>query len=149
MTAARNPRGGPLEALRALALGYPEAREGVACKGTSLEKRTVGVRGKAFLFLGAADAMVKLRASLPEANRLAAKDPGRCRAGATGWVTVAVREGDPGTPGLLARWTDESYRLLAPRKLVDTLPGGSPPGGGAEGRASREKRGGARRSPRR
>src|SRR5262245_57796729 len=82
--AAREPR----EVLRRLALSYPEAEEGVACEGTAIEKRTVKAGGKAFLFLGVADAMFKLKESLPEAAELASREPERCKAGASGWVTV-------------------------------------------------------------
>ena len=116
MTAARKPRPGPLDALRARALGFAETGEAVACKGTALEKRTVTVRGKAFLFLGARDAMLKLGDSLAEARRLAAKDPARYRAGASGWVKVTLGADDAAAPEPLARWVEESYRLLAPAK---------------------------------
>jgi hypothetical protein len=113
-----------LQSLRALALQYPEAEEGIACVGTALEKRTIKVRKKAFLFLGVADAMIKLADLLPEAAALAAKDPERCKAGAHGWVTVKFDEKQPPTE-LLARWIDESYRLLAPKALVASLPAAS------------------------
>ncbi len=43
----------PVEALRKLALALPEVEEGVSCAGTALERRTVKVRDKAFVFLGA------------------------------------------------------------------------------------------------
>jgi hypothetical protein len=48
-----------IQSLRQIALRLPGTEEGVACAGTSLEKRTIKVRGKAFLFLGAGDAMLK------------------------------------------------------------------------------------------
>ena len=38
--------------LHSIAAKLPDVEEGVACAGTSLEKRTMKVRGKAFLFLG-------------------------------------------------------------------------------------------------
>lgn len=106
----------PIESLRKHALTFPDTSEGVACEGTKLEKRTIKVGAKAFLFLGPADAMLKLKASLAEAKRLAKRAPDRVRAGATGWVTVTVR-GDAVTPAaLLRKWARESYDLAAPAK---------------------------------
>ena len=105
-----------MQALRNLALKYPGTEEGVACEGTSLEKRTIKAGGKAFLFLGPRDAMLKLRDSLPEATRLASKEPGRYKVGGSGWVTVTLAE--PVPLDVLKRWIDESYRLLAPAKLA-------------------------------
>lgn len=110
------------QSLRELALRYPEAREGVSCEGTALEKRTVTARNKAFLFLGKADVMVKLRDSLAGAARLAAKEPGRYKAGAHGWVTVTFSDGESPPPGLLEKWLDESYRAVANKQLVAMLP---------------------------
>jgi hypothetical protein len=127
------------QSLRSRALGYPETVEGIACAGTSLEKLTVKVRNKAFLFLGLEDAMLKLDDSLEQASELAAEMPGRCKVGAHGWVTVALEEADALSPQLLLRWIDESYRLLAPKTLVAALPA-------AEAAASAKKV--AKRQPR-
>jgi hypothetical protein len=110
-----------MQSLRIHALKYPDTEEGVACEGTSLEKRTIKVKNKAFLFLGLADAMVKLDASLPEATKLAAKEPGRYKVGAHAWVSV--KWGDDEAPvDLLKRWIDESYRLFAPQPREAKLP---------------------------
>ena len=120
-----------MEALRRLALEYPGAQEGVACQGTSLEKRTVKAGDKAFLFLGRTDAMFKLRESLPEATRLASREPGRYRVGGHGWVTMTLSADEPMLLDVLERWIDESYRLLAPAKLVASLPVRGLPTGGS------------------
>lgn len=109
------------QALRKLALQYPEAEEGIACKGTALETANFKARNKAFLFLGARDLMVKLGESLAEAAKLAAKEPDCYRVGANGWVKVTWQNLAP-PPGLLEKWLDESYRLLAPKSLVAMLP---------------------------
>jgi len=108
---------GPIRALRRAALRHPDTHEGVLCEGTSLEKRTVKAHKKAFVFLGAADVMVKLSASLPEARRLAKREPDRYRAGAHGWVKASFAEDELPPLALLERWIDESYRLVA-----DNLP---------------------------
>src|SRR5688572_15785556 len=81
-------------ALRSAALRFPEAEEGIACEGTALEKRTIKARNKAFLFLGATDAMLKLHDSVAEATKLASKQPDRYKVGAHGWVTVSFRNGE-------------------------------------------------------
>ena len=113
-------------ALRTLALRYPGVEEGVACEGTKLEKRTLKVGKKAFLFLGPADAMLKLRSSVGEAARLAAKEPDRFKIGANGWATI--RFGGEVIPlALLKKWVDESYRLFAGQDLVAELDAAAAP----------------------
>ena len=101
----------PMRALRRAALRHPDVHEGVSCEGTSLEKRTVKAHRKAFVFLGVADVMVKLKESLPEARRLARKDPARYKAGAHGWVTARLEDDDTALLAMLQRWIDESYQL--------------------------------------
>jgi hypothetical protein len=122
MKQTQKPLSKPLQALRKLALGYPEAEEGIACAGTSLEKRTIKARNKAFLFLGVSDLMLKLGDSVPEATSLAAKNPACCKVGASGWVTVSIGPDASPTLDVLERWVDESYRRLAPKQLVAMLP---------------------------
>lgn len=121
----------PTQALRRVALRYPEAQEGIACEGTSVEKRTIKARNKAFLFLGMADAMLKLRDSHAEATDLASKEPSRYKVGAHGWVMVTFGSVESLPIDLLARWIDESYRLLAPKQLVALLPARGLPTGDA------------------
>src|SRR5688572_27526049 len=114
----------PMKALRRAALRHPEVHEGVSCEGTSLEKRTVKAGSKAFVFLGVADVMVKLKDSLPEAIRLAKKDPARYRTGAHGWVTARLTPDDDQSPplALLERWIDESYQLAIGEPAVQKRP---------------------------
>jgi len=106
----------PMKALRRAALRHPDTHEGVSCEGTSLEKRTVKAHRKAFVFLGMADIMVKLRESLAEAKRLAVQQPDRYRAGAHGWVKATLIDGETAPLALLKRWIDESYRVVAEEK---------------------------------
>ena len=95
-------------------MGLPDTEEGIACAGTSLEKRTMKVSGKAFLFLGQADAMLKLSDSLSAATKLASKDPDHCKVGAHGWTTIKFAEGESISPEELQSWIVESYHLFAP-----------------------------------
>jgi hypothetical protein len=115
--AANNPY---VQALRKVAMGYPETQVGTSCT-----KDAYKARSKTFFFLGADDssftAMLKLRDSLPEAHGLAAKDPAHYKAGATGWITVTFRHEESPPRGLLERWIYESYRTVAPRPLVAVL----------------------------
>lgn len=104
---------GPIETLRALAMKHDGVTEGIACAGTALERRTMKVGAKAFLFVGAEDAMVKLAASLPEATRLAKAEPARYRVGSGGWVKATFTAAAPPARDVLARWIAESYALMA------------------------------------
>jgi predicted DNA-binding protein (MmcQ/YjbR family) len=109
------------QALRTIALRYPEAEEAIACEGTALESSVFRARKKSFLFVGAADVKVKLRESQAEATRLASKDPSRYRVGGHGWISVSLSAGDPPLE-LLERWVDESYREVADKRLLALLP---------------------------
>ena len=127
-----------MKALRSLALRYPEAEEGIACKGTALECSTFKAGNKAFLFVGAKDVKVKLRGSLAAAAKLAAKEPSRFQAGGHGWVSVKFSPDRPLPFDLLEKWIDESYRLLVPKQLVALLPACGPPIGEASKTAQKK-----------
>ncbi len=96
--------------LRKAAERQPDITTGVACAGTAIESRTYKARDKAFLFLGARDARLKLTDSVAEASRF----PGRVQVGAGGW-TKLVFDGDGAAPSAaqLQRWVAESYRAFA------------------------------------
>jgi hypothetical protein len=103
----------PVAILQAIAFAHSDVEEGIACQGTAVESHAFKVRKKTFLFAREAEMMLKLAESLPDAQRLAAQDPARYKAGAGGWVTVKL--GAAGLPkqDLLKRWIAESYRLMA------------------------------------
>jgi predicted DNA-binding protein (MmcQ/YjbR family) len=107
--------------LREAALKFPGTEEGVACEGTALEKRTVKVRGKAFLFLGPKDLMLKLVTSLDEVNAMAANEPARYKVGAHGWVTITHDDVATLPHAVIVNWIQESYRLAAPKKLAEMI----------------------------
>jgi hypothetical protein len=102
-----------LETLRRFALGLPGAEESVACAGTVIEKRTVKAGGKAFLFLGSKDLMLKLGKSLAQARKLAHDDPERCKAGTGGWVSIRFESGLPLPVARLRAWVAESHAILS------------------------------------
>ena len=90
----------------------------------------VQARGKSFVFLGdkGATYLVRLRVkeSLGDAEAWAADEPDVCEVGKFGWLKI-VLPADRAPPEHIARWIDESFRLLAPKSLVKTVPPGGPP----------------------
>ena len=105
--------------LREFALGLPEAREDFPW-GESVVK----VRRKVFVFLGQQDGAkrtaitVKLAESHAHALAIEGAEPTGYGLGRSGWVTVPVR----GVPiAVLRDWIEESYRIVAPKRLVAEL----------------------------
>jgi len=112
--APRSPRA----ALRALALGYPEAHEDFPWGETVIK-----VKKKVFLFLGKGEPF-SLSVKLPQSSALALSlpfaTPTGYGLGKSGWVTATFEKRKPPLD-LLAAWIDESYRAVAPKKLVKLL----------------------------
>jgi predicted DNA-binding protein (MmcQ/YjbR family) len=122
MTARRPTRRSPEAVLRAHALSYPEAHEEFPWG-----EPVVKVRGKVFVFFGRPEEgglglSVKLPGSATLALDLPFASPTAYGLGRSGWVTARFppREGPP--VELLKRWIDESYRAVAPKRLVAQLP---------------------------
>ena len=110
----KNAAGDLAKVFRTAAMKLPDTEEGIACAGTSLEKRTIKVRGKAFLFLGRADAMLKLSDSLPTATKLATAHPDQVKVGAHGWTTIRFAESEAlPRREMLTAWVVESFQLFA------------------------------------
>ena len=65
---------------------------------------------------------LKLKDSLTEAKKLAKKDPDQYEVGGIGWVKVTYSRDKSPPRGLMERWIDESFRLLAPKAVVTELP---------------------------
>jgi len=106
--------------LRAFALSLPEAMEEFPWGGSAAK-----VRGKVFAFLGADDddasrLTVKLVESHGHALSVEGAEPTRYGLGSSGWMTVPFA-----APGLsldvLCDWVEESYRVVAPKRLVAEL----------------------------
>ena len=107
------PAKSPAALLRSLALRHPNVEEGVACQGTAVESNAFKIKKKTFLFARDVDLMLKLQASIPEANACATGDPLRYRPGKGGWVSVKFDGGVLPPKDLLTRWIAESYQLMA------------------------------------
>jgi predicted DNA-binding protein (MmcQ/YjbR family) len=115
----RTPKGAPdVEAtLRACALTYPEAYEEFPWGD-----RAIKVRKKIFLILGAGTSeltvTVKLPASAEAAVALPFAQPTGYGLGKSGWVTCRFAPGEIPPLDLLREWIDESYRAVAPKRLL-------------------------------
>lgn len=109
------------EALRAFALRMPGAVEDHPW-GDTVAK----VNKKIFVFLGngpAEDGSIRFCVKLPESAAEALKLPGAEPAGygmgKHGWVLIKVQADDRPDLDLFLRWVEESYRAIAPKKLVN------------------------------
>lgn len=115
------------ERVRAFALGLPGAVEEFPW-GESVIK----VNNKVFVFLGTDDGShppgVTLKLKNPEAHAHALTTPGAEPAGyglgKSGWVRVPLGEKGAPPAELLCEWAEESYRVIAPKKLIAELDGG-------------------------
>ena len=115
-------RGKRTEALlREHALAYPETREDFPWG-----ERVIKVRNKVFLFLGRGGGGLSLSVKLPVSGILALglpfASPTAYGLGKSGWVTARFGPKDKPPVDMLRRWVDESYRAVAPRRLVAALP---------------------------
>jgi predicted DNA-binding protein (MmcQ/YjbR family) len=87
-------------------------------------ERVVKVGPKIFLFLGSDDPAVgpggmgvKLTASHDEAMSTPGARPSGYGLGRAGWVSIPLTDVPPPV-GVLERWVRESYRNVAPRRLL-------------------------------
>lgn len=106
--------------LRKRALALPEATEDFPWG-----ERAIKVRGKAFLFLRgdgtAVSFSVKLPHSAADALELSYVEPTHYGLGKHGWVTATVDAGRDAPVETFEAWLAESYRAVAPKKLVAAL----------------------------
>jgi predicted DNA-binding protein (MmcQ/YjbR family) len=105
-------------ALRAYALGFPGTREEFPWGD-----RVVKVGKKVFVFMGATEdggfgLSVKLLETGPMALLLPFASPTGYGLGKSGWVSAQFGPSDAPPLDLLRAWIDESYRAIAPKKLV-------------------------------
>lgn len=112
------------EKVRGFALGLPGATEEFPW-GESVAK----VNKKVFVFLGMDDGSypmgVTLKLKDEEAHAHALTSPGAEPAGyglgKSGWVRIPLEEQGAPAAELLCDWVEESYRVIAPKKLVAEL----------------------------
>lgn len=104
-------------ALRKHALAYPEAYEEFPWG-----ERVIKVNKKIFLFLHGDQYTLRVTTKLPQSYGAAllapfAKPTGY-GLGKSGWVTAIFRRGEHPPFYVLKSWIDESYRAVAPRRLL-------------------------------
>ncbi|HVK07785.1 MAG TPA: MmcQ/YjbR family DNA-binding protein [Gemmataceae bacterium] len=118
--AARNPLARAFAALRKCALAYPDAHEDFPW-GESAFK----VNGKLFLFLHRPDGGLSATVKLPESGEVARAlpfaEPSGYGLGKSGWVTARFDKSDDVPVEMLVGWVDESFRAVAPKRLVAKL----------------------------
>ena len=107
------------QAIRKHALAYPDTTEEFPW-GESAFK----VKGKTFVFMRDDDSGLSFSVKVPNSRDLALSLPGaeptHYGLGAKGWVTINP---DKSTPmHVLGFLIDESFRAVAPKKLLATLP---------------------------
>jgi predicted DNA-binding protein (MmcQ/YjbR family) len=111
------------KALRDFALGFPGATEDFPWG-----ERVAKVNGKVFVFLGldpvpgaGMGLSVKLPVSREAALDLPFAKPTGYGLGKSGWVSASFGPNDQPPVEILKSWIVESYRSIAPRKLVAEL----------------------------
>lgn len=110
--------------LRRYALEFPESHEDFPWG-----ERVVKVRKKVFVFMGLPDGALSLSVKLPESQTVALMlpfaEPTGYGLGKSGWVTARFTKSERPPVGLLEEWIEESYRAVAPKKLVEQLSSGA------------------------
>ena len=108
--------------LRDYAMTFPEATE-----DHPWGHRAIKVKGKSFLFLGGEKdkAELSLSLKLPSSRDVALDlpfaEPTGYGLGKSGWVSARFAKPAEVPLDLLKGWIEESYRAIAPKKLVKTL----------------------------
>ena len=107
-------------ALRIFALGFPETREDFPWG-----ERVIKVGKKVFVFMGLGDGGLSLSVKLPESHNVALMlpfaEPTGYGLGRSGWVTARFDSQERPPEDMLREWVEESYRAVAPKKLVASL----------------------------
>jgi predicted DNA-binding protein (MmcQ/YjbR family) len=110
-------------ALRDYALTFPEATEEFPWG-----ERAIKVKGRVFLFLRASDEEVSFSVKLPHSRFFVLDtpntEPTAYGLGKHGWVTARFPSAPRASLDIYKMWIDESYRAVAPKKLVARLDGG-------------------------
>ena len=106
--------------LLAFALGFPGA-----WLDHPWDEDVVKVGKKVFVFFGMEDmdeklVTIKLDDSRDQALAVNGAEPAGYGLGRSGWVTIPLRDTTP-PAAVLEDWIDESYRRVAPRRLVAEL----------------------------
>ena len=106
--------------LREFALGFPESYEEFPWG-----HRAIKVRKKVYVFLSINDDGLHMSSKLPESGEAALNlpftKPTGYGLGKSGWVSSSFTPGERPPIEMLCDWIEESYRAIAPKKLVARL----------------------------
>jgi predicted DNA-binding protein (MmcQ/YjbR family) len=118
MTKALDPL---VDKLRKLGLSYPDTYEDHPWGHIAIKIRP---GGKVFIFIGTHEDHVTFSVKLPHSRDMAVDlpwaEPTHYGMGKHGWVTGHVKPKDA-PMDLIRAWVDESFRAIAPKKLVKQL----------------------------
>ncbi len=107
-----------MKEIRTIISKLPEVSEGTSCKKIAFK-----VKAKNFVFVEELEdglhVMLKLKNSLSEAQALAKKTPSNFKAGLNGWVNATFTKKVKAPKGLLKKWIEESFCLMAPKKVLE------------------------------
>ena len=108
-------------AVRDLALAYPETQESFPWPN----HRAIKVRGKAFVIMSADEPELRLSVKLPWSAegvlQLPSCEPTGYGLGRSGWVTATYGARQRPPLDAIRSWIDESYRAIAPKRIVARL----------------------------
>ncbi|HZI13508.1 MAG TPA: MmcQ/YjbR family DNA-binding protein [Myxococcus sp.] len=109
--------------LREVSLAFPEVTEEFPWG-----HRTVKVKGKMFVILTLDNEALGVTTKLPASNEAALMlpfaEPTGYGLGKSGWVSARFKPGDAVPVELLTQWIHESFRAVAPQKVLKQLGGG-------------------------
>jgi predicted DNA-binding protein (MmcQ/YjbR family) len=110
--------------LREVMLAFPEVTEEFPWG-----HRTAKVKGKMFAVLVLEDARLSLTTKLPHSNEAALMlpftEPTGYGLGKSGWVSSTFKPGQDVPVELLTQWIHESFRAVAPQKVLKALDAGT------------------------
>jgi predicted DNA-binding protein (MmcQ/YjbR family) len=106
------------EAMRSHGLSYPETHEDFPWE----DHRALKVKGKAFVFMGMGSDELNFSLKLPQSRDIALMlpfaTPTGYGLGKSGWVSATFPADASPPVDMLLDWIDESYRAIAPKKLI-------------------------------
>ena len=107
-------------ALREFALRFPESIEDHPWGHSAFK-----VKKKIFMIVGGTDEFLTISVKLPSSGRMALLQPYASPTGyglgKSGWVTAKFEPGEDIPIERMCEWTAESYRAIAPKKLIVEL----------------------------
>ncbi len=130
--------------LRTLALRYPETHEDLPWGESAIK-----VKGKTFVFMRGDKKSLGLSVKLPQRGEFALEypfaKPTPYGLGKSGWVSFNFSGKDKPPMDMLTAWIDESFRAIAPKKVLAAL---DEPRPSDRPKTSTQRRGAAPRSRR-